>query len=64
MSVAIIFKLAAVGIITAIVAMLLKQAGKDDVATIVSFVGLAVALVMMLNVIMELYQTISDIFGI
>lgn len=64
MSIAIIFKLAAVGIITAIVAMLLKQAGKDDVATIVSFVGLAVALVMMLNVIMELYQTISDIFGI
>ena len=64
MSVAIIFKLAAVGIITAIVAMLLKQAGKDDVATIVSFVGLAGALVMMLNVIMELYQTISDIFGI
>lgn len=64
MSVAIIFKLAAVGIITAIVAMLLKQAGKDDVATIVSFVGLAVALVMMLNVIMELYKTISDIFGI
>ena len=64
MGVAIIFKLAAVGIITAIVAMLLKQAGKDDVATIVSFVGLAVALVMMLNVIMELYKTISDIFGI
>ena len=64
MSVAIIFKLAAVGIITAIVAMLLKQAGKDDVATIVSFVGLADALVMMLDVIMEVYQTISDIFGI
>lgn len=64
MSVAIIFKLAAVGIITAIVAMLLKQAGKEDVATIVSFVGLAVALVMMLNVIMELYKTIGDIFGI
>lgn len=64
MSVAIIFKLAAVGIITAIVGMLLKQAGKDDVASIVSFVGLAVALVMMLNVVAEIYKTIGDLFGI
>lgn len=64
MSIAIIFKLAAVGIITAIVGMLLKQAGKDDVASIVSFVGLAVALVMMLNVVAEIYKTIGDLFGI
>ena len=64
MSIAIIFKLAAVGIITAIVGMLLKQAGKDDVASIVSFVGLAVALVMMLNDVAEIYTTIGDLLGI
>lgn len=64
MSILVIFKIAAIGIITAIVNMLLKQAGKDEIATIVSFVGLAVALVVMIDVVTQMHKTLTDLFGI
>lgn len=62
MDLAIIIKIAAVGIITAIACMLLKRAGKDEIATVVSVVGLVVALVMMLDVITQLYETLRALF--
>ncbi len=45
MDIMIIIKIAIVGIITAIAGMLLKRAGKDEIATVVSIVGLVVALI-------------------
>lgn len=62
MDLIIIVKIAAVGIITAIAAMLLKRAGKEEIATVVSVVGLVVALVMMLDVIAQLYETLRALF--
>ena len=64
MDIAIILKIAAVGIITAIAVMLLKHAGKDEIATVVSVVGLVVALVMMLDVIVQLYDTLQTLFNL
>ena len=62
MDLTVIIKIAAVGIITAIAAMLLKRTGKDEIATVVSVVGLVVALVMMLDVIVQLYDTLQSLF--
>lgn len=64
MDIAIILKIAAVGIITAIAAMLLKRAGKEEIATVVSVVGLVVSLVMMLDVIVQLYDTLRSLFDL
>ena len=64
MDIAIILKIAAVGIITAIATMLLKRSGKEEIATVVSVVGLVVALVMMLDVISQLYQTLRALFDL
>lgn len=64
MDIAIILKIAAVGIITAIATMLLKRSGKDEIATVVSVVGLVVALVMMLDVIVQLYDTLQALFDL
>lgn len=64
MDIAIILKIAAVGIITAIAAMLLKRAGKDEIATVVSVVGLIIALVMMLDEIVQLYDTLQSLFDL
>lgn len=58
----IIIKIAAVGIITAIACMLLKRAGRDEIATVVSVVGLVIALVMMLDTIVQLYDTLKTLF--
>ncbi len=64
MDIAIILKIAAVGIITAIANMILKRSGKDEIATVVSVVGLVVALVMMLDVIVQLYDTLQSLFDL
>lgn len=62
MDISIIFKIAAIGIITAIAAMLLKRAGKDEIATVVSVAGLIVAFVMLLDMISQLYETLKWLF--
>ncbi len=64
MDIAIILKIAAVGIITAIATMLLKRSGREEIATVVSVVGLVVALVMMLDVIVQLYDTLRALFDL
>ena len=64
MDISIILKIAAICIITAIAAMLLKRAGKDEIATVVSVVGLVIALVMMLDVIVQLYDTLQSLFNL
>lgn len=62
MDISIIIKIAAVGIITAIAGMLLKRAGKEEIATVVSVVGLVIALVMMLDTVVQLYETLRSLF--
>ena len=62
MDISIIFKIAAIGIITAIAAMLLKRAGKDEIVTVVSVAGLIVAFVMLLDMISQLYETLKWLF--
>lgn len=64
MDIAIIFKIAAVGLITAIASLTLKRAGREEIATVVSVVGLAIAFVMMLDVLVQLYDTLGGLFGL
>lgn len=59
----IIFKICAIGIVTAIIGMLLKKYGKEDLAIIVSVVGLVVAVIMMLDMVAQLYDTITNLFN-
>ena len=64
MDITVILKIAAIGIVTAIATMLLKRAGKDEIATVVSVVGLVIALVMMLDVVVQLYDTLQSLFNL
>ena len=63
MNVDIIFKIAAIGILTAVMGQILKQAGKDEISTLVTLAGLIIVLVMVLNLIAELFTTIKTIFN-
>ena len=64
MDITIIFKIAAIGIITAISGMLLKKTGKDEIATVISVAGLIIAFVMLLDMIGQLYETLKTIFDL
>lgn len=63
MDVAIIFKIAAVGLITAIVNQLLKKSDKDEIATLVTLAGLVIVLIMIVNMIGQLFDTLKTVFG-
>ena len=64
MGLTVIFKIVAVGLVTAICGLVLKRAGREEIATVVSLVGLAVSLVMMMDVVVQLYDTLRSLFGL
>lgn len=62
MSVGIIFKIAAVGILVSVLCQLLKNSGRDDLGHLVSLTGLLVVLFWVLPYVMELFKTMQDLF--
>ena len=62
MDINIIFKIAAVGLITAIVNQLLKKADKDEIATLCTLAGLTIVILMVVSMISELFTTIKNLF--
>ena len=64
MDISIIFKLAAIGIIITVVCQVLKKYDRDDISTVVSIVGLVIALTVAVTMIGDLFDTIKEIFGV
>ena len=63
MAIDIIFKIAAVGILTAVVGQVLKHTGKDEIAMITTLAGLIIALLMVLDLIVQLFDTVKTLFN-
>ncbi len=63
MEVDIIFKLAAIGILVAILNQLLVKSGRDEQAMLVVIAGLIVAMFIMIEQIGSLFDTIKSTFG-
>ena len=63
MEVDIIFKIAAIGILTAIVGQILKQTGKDEISTLATLAGVIIVLIMVLNLLGDLFTTLKTIFN-
>lgn len=57
-----IFKIAAIGIIVAVLNQLLIRSGREDQAMLTTLAGLVVVLFMVIQVIGDLFETIKDIF--
>lgn len=64
MSVDIIFKIAAIGILITVITQVLKKSDRDDIATLVSLAGLIIVLTLVINMISELFETIKAIFNL
>ncbi len=63
MDIDIIFKIAAVRLITAIISQILKKTDKDEIATLVTLAGLVIVLIMIINMIGQLFDTLKSVFG-
>jgi len=62
MSIDIIFKIAAIGILITVITQVLKKSDRDDIATFVSLAGLIIVLTLVINMASELFDSIKNIF--
>lgn len=62
MDVSIIFKIAAVGILVAVLNQILKKAERDEMAMLTSLAGVIVVLLMVIDMISQLFSSIRSIF--
>jgi len=58
-----IFRIAAVGILVAVLNSLLTRAGREDQALMITITGLIVVLVIVVQEINNLFELIRQIFG-
>jgi stage III sporulation protein AC len=64
MTIEIIIKLAAIGILASVACTILKHSGREDIATIVSLAAVIICLVMVLSMIHDLFTTVKDLFAL
>ena len=64
MDISILFKIAAIGIIVTVVCQILKKSDRDDIATVVSIVGLILVLTIVVSMVGDLFVQIKQIFDL
>ena len=64
MEVDLIFKIAAIGIIVAVLNQLLVRSGREEQAMMTTLAGLIVVLMMIINEINALFQAVKAIFDL
>lgn len=63
MEVDIIFKIATIGILTAVVGQILKSSGKEEISTLSTLAGIIIVIFMVLGMISDLFSNIKTIFN-
>ena len=64
MDVDLIFRVAAIGILVAVLNQLLSRAGREDQAMLTTIAGLVVVLLMVIEQISTLFDTVRNIFNL
>ncbi len=64
MTIQLIFKIAAVGILVSVLNQILKHSGREDQAFLVSLAGLLVVLFWIVPYIAQLFETIQTLFAL
>ena len=64
MDVDLVFKIAAFGILVAVLNILLSRAGRDEQALMTTIAGLVVVLVLVIQKISELFDLIKSLFSL
>lgn len=59
-----IFKIAAIGILVAVLNQVLSRAGRDEQAMLTTLAGLVVVLMMVVREIAELFALVKALFGL
>ncbi|MDO5555770.1 MAG: stage III sporulation protein AC [Clostridia bacterium] len=64
MNIDLLFKIAAIGILVAVLHQVLVRAGREDQAMMTTLAGLLIVLTMVIKEISTLFNTVRTIFGL
>lgn len=64
MDVDVLFRIAAIGILVTVISQVLTRAGREEIATLATLSGLVVVLIMVINMISELFTSIRTLFSL
>ena len=64
MEIDLIFRIAGIGIIVSVLNLVLKRAERDEQAMLTTLAGLIVVLMMIVNEISDLFETVKSVFEI
>ena len=62
MEVSVLFKIAAIGILTIVISQLFQHQGKGDFATLTGLAGLVIVLMIVLGMVSDLFGNIKSLF--
>jgi len=62
MDVSILFKIAAIGILTIVISQVFQHQGKGDFATLSGLAGLVIVLMIVLGMISDLFGSVKNLF--
>ena len=63
MDIEFVFKIGAIGILVTVISLLLKRAGREEMATVATMAGLIVVLMMVVGMVSEFFESIRVMFG-
>ena len=64
LTVSLIFRIAAVGVLVSVLCQVLKHSGRDEHAFLISLAGLVLVLLWIIPYIYELFETIRQLFAL
>ena len=64
MDIDLIFKVAGIGIIVAVLNLVLKRAEREEQAMLTTLAGLIIVLMLIISEIQELFNTVKTVFGL
>lgn len=64
MNIDLIFKIAGIGILTAVLHQVLEQAGRKDQAQLAALAGVVIVLTMVIQLIADLFNYVKSVFSL
>jgi stage III sporulation protein AC len=64
MDINLIFRIAGIGILISVLNMVLKQAGKEEQAQMLTLAGVVIVLFMVIHLIQRLFSDVRSVFGL
>ncbi len=64
MNIDVIFRIAAIGILVAVVCQILKKSERDDIAMLVAIAGVIIVLTMVVAMVADLFESLKLLFDL